>query len=1065
MNSNRLKIIVIFFIVLSLQLKSQNFTRNHGNPFVVNYTASRYNAHEQNFDGLQALDGRLYFANFSGILEFNGTKWNKIPMKSGMRVLSVAMNAKGQIFAGGLSDFGFLEYDELGQTHFISLADSVKTTEIGKVVSVVCIASKTYFVAEKQMYVYENKKVKTIKLQGKAQSAFSVAQRLYVFFEPSTQDTKQRELTFYQDSRFLKIPNNFEEELLDIKAMIEFKEDTSVAIITSKQGFYTLKKDAIWRMPVVLNEYLGEHGISSIVPLGANLFAIATNSGGLVLSNRKGEIIQVIDKSSDLQSESINKVFLDKKSAVWLATSNGISKVELSFPISYINNTNSGLEGKVLDILEFNKNIFVATNKGLFYLNYDKFLKIKDLNHACLDILVVDNQLLIATSNGVFVMNDKLNLSKTVIDKFTFNLLQSTENSNIVYAGHSKEISILNINKSVIKLEKTLTNFNGDIRKMIEQNGYLYIEAIPSNVYMYDIENKFITEISTPKGLISLNLNRHQNDIFFSSEKGLFSIDLTKKQLVKFNLQNSDTSSSKIWLHTLFKLSDDEYLMTDGDQRNPFIFTKEKTIRNKNKTVYVTVFKPITDFQVECVFNDKKANKIWLGGKDGILLVNNLLPFNYGADFKTKLARVSSIQSDSMFQISNIANEVIELNFENNSLRFEFSAPVFPAKGQVFYRYFLKGFDKDTSAWTTSTLKDYTNLPDGNYVFVVEAKNEFGIKAQKASLDFYILTPIYRRWWALLLYILAIVLVVRVLFRWRMRAAEAEKEALEEIVKERTQEITESKKHIEEQRDIAYKHRKHILDSISYAQKIQEAVLPSSEYVNSVLFEHFILFKPRDIVSGDFYWVKKVENYVVTVAADCTGHGVPGAFMSLLGNAFLNEIVNSKTVTNAGAILDELRSKVKISLRQEGKTGEQKDGMDISLTIIDFDNLEICFSGAYNPLYIVRPTEIEGESSYEFIQLKADRQPIGIYIKESPFSTQKFKVQKGDSLYSFSDGFADQFGGETGDKFKAKQFKELLMTIQDKTMQEQKDILDRAYIKWKRDLEQIDDVLVMGVKI
>ncbi len=1065
MNSKKLKIVVFFLVILSLQLKSQNFTRNHGNPFVVNYTANRYNAHEQNFDGVQALDGRMYFANFSGILEFNGTKWTKIPMKSGMRVLSIAMNAKGQIFAGGLSDFGFLEHDALGQTRFVSLADSIKTAEIGKVVYVVCIGSKTFFVSEKQMYLYDNKKVSVIKLQGKAQSAFTIAGKLYVFFEPSDKATKQNELTLYQEGRFLKIPKNFEEELLDIQAMIEFKEDTSIAIITSKQSFYTLKNDAVSRMPIVLNEYLREHGISGVVPIQNGLFAIATNSGGLVLANKSGEIIQVIDKFSDLQSESINQVFLDKKSAVWLATNNGISKVELSFPISYINNTNSGLEGKVLDILEFNNQIFAATNKGLFYLKQNIFVEIAGLNHACMDLLVVDNQLLIATSNGIYSLNDKFVLTKTIIDKFTFSLLRSTQNPNQVYAGHSKEISIVTINKSALKLEKTLPNLKGDIRKMIEQNKILHIEAIPSFTFLYNIENQLITEISVPNGLIGLNLNRMGENIFYSSEKGLFSTNYVKKKLTKFKLLDSDTTSSKIWLHTLFKLSENEYLMTDGDQRNPYIFTGDKEKLRKNKTIYSIVFKPITDFQVECVYNDSKFKKIWLGGKDGILLVDNLFPFNYEANFETMLTKVSSIQTDSMFQISKGAEEMLELNFDYNSLRFEFSAPVYPSKGQVFYRYFLKGFDKDTSAWTTATLKDYTNLPDAKYVFVVEAKNEFGKKAKAASLNFQILTPVFRRWWALLSYAIILVLVVRALFKWRMRAAEAEKEALEEIVRERTQEIYESKKHIEEQRDIAYKHRKHILDSISYAQKIQEAVLPASEYISSVLFEHFILFKPRDIVSGDFYWVKKVENYVVTVAADCTGHGVPGAFMSLLGNAFLNEIVNASSVANAGTILDALRTKVKTSLHQEGKSGEQKDGMDISLTIIDFDKLEICFSGAYNPLYIIRPSEIDGEKSYEFIQLKADRQPIGIYMKESPFSSQKFKVQKGDSLYSFSDGFVDQFGGETGDKFKAKQFKELLMSIQDKTMQEQKDILDRAYIKWKRDLEQIDDVLVMGVKI
>jgi len=311
----------------------------------------------------------------------------------------------------------------------------------------------------------------------------------------------------------------------------------------------------------------------------------------------------------------------------------------------------------------------------------------------------------------------------------------------------------------------------------------------------------------------------------------------------------------------------------------------------------------------------------------------------------------------------------------------------------------------------------------------------------------------------------------RFILQWRMKAAEKEKEVLEELVKERTLEIEKGRKEVEKQRDIAYKQKQEILDSISYAQKIQEAVLPSKEFADEILNEHFIMFRPRDIVSGDFYWIKKVNNYIIAVAADCTGHGVPGAFMSMLGSSFLNEIVTRRSLDNAGQILNRLRSKVKKSLHQEGKSGEQKDGMDVALLIIDTETLELQYAGAYNPLYIIRKNtdkdkkEDESLADYELILLKADRQPIGIHLLEKEFTNHSFQLEKGDCLYSFSDGYVDQFGGETGGKFKTARFKELLLSVQGKSMDEQKRILEQNFIKWKRDVAQIDDVLVMGIRI
>ena len=254
---------------------------------------------------------------------------------------------------------------------------------------------------------------------------------------------------------------------------------------------------------------------------------------------------------------------------------------------------------------------------------------------------------------------------------------------------------------------------------------------------------------------------------------------------------------------------------------------------------------------------------------------------------------------------------------------------------------------------------------------------------------------------------------------------------------------------------------KEITDSINYAKNIQIALLPGGDYIHEILPERFIFFKPRDIVSGDFYWINKVENKIIVVAADCTGHGVPGAFMSMLGISFLNEIVNKNMITQPDLILNELRNMVISSLNRSDK--EVKDGMDIALTTIDTDTYELEFAGAYNPLLLIR--QIPGTEEPELVEIKADRMPIGKYLEETePFTKHKYQLKKNDTIYMFSDGYVDQFGGEKNEKFKIRRFRKLLIAIQNKSMPEQKEILEKVFIKWQGDEDQLDDVIVIGLR-
>jgi serine phosphatase RsbU (regulator of sigma subunit) len=258
-----------------------------------------------------------------------------------------------------------------------------------------------------------------------------------------------------------------------------------------------------------------------------------------------------------------------------------------------------------------------------------------------------------------------------------------------------------------------------------------------------------------------------------------------------------------------------------------------------------------------------------------------------------------------------------------------------------------------------------------------------------------------------------------------------------------------------------------ITDSINYACRIQSALLPPFEAIEVLLQDFFILYKPRNIVSGDFYWVTQKNNKTIVCIADCTGHGVPGGFMSMLGMAYLADVVNLSEEQTTGEILDQLRKRIIDSLHQSGKSGETIDGMDIALCIIDFETFKLQFSGAYNPLYIIRNiNSTEDSSSHELIEIKGDRMPIGYSFRmDNPFTTHHFNLQKNDIIYLFTDGLQDQLSSITLGKFKPTKLRELLLSIHNLELEAQKRIIEETFDEYRHGYPQIDDVLVFGTRI
>lgn len=483
-----------------------------------------------------------------------------------------------------------------------------------------------------------------------------------------------------------------------------------------------------------------------------------------------------------------------------------------------------------------------------------------------------------------------------------------------------------------------------------------------------------------------------------------------------------------------------------------------------------------------------RVNDIFINSNNDIYLVND-----YSQIVKIKASGVESSDIKLPFYLKQVTDgrgtkldiNNIKLSYSNNSIKVRLIAPSYVRERAAEYQYLVEGLSSNWSEWTDNPNIELPFIPNGKYKLKIKARDVLGNESEIYTLPFKINPPFWKNPWVVIPFIILLIFLFFQFMKYRERQLQKEKEVLEEKVKERTktieeqkevlkaqrdelaqsnQEILQQKEEIEAQRDeieaqndYITKQNQEMTQSIEYARRIQTAVMPNKEKVNSILPEHFILFKPRDIVSGDFYWMSKRDGKIIVAAADCTGHGVPGAFMSMLGISFLNEIVNVKNETKPDVILNNLRDSIKSTLSQTGKEGESKDGMDIALCAIDMQAKTIEFAGAYNPLYLIRNGEL--------IEIKADKMPVGIHLTEKDsFTLNTIEFKKDDCIYIFSDGYVSQFGGEYDRKYMAKPFKKMLSIIADKPMDKQFEIIDKEFEDWRGYHPQVDDILVIGVK-
>ena len=487
-------------------------------------------------------------------------------------------------------------------------------------------------------------------------------------------------------------------------------------------------------------------------------------------------------------------------------------------------------------------------------------------------------------------------------------------------------------------------------------------------------------------------------------------------------------------------------------------------------------------------FRDK-IGKLWFGTVNGLFCLRKreisqftegVPSINYMSSVRIGGENIAWSESDWCSGVQgqySLPTDLV-LPYNKNNISFEFIGLNLVHPKKIKYTWKLEGFDTGWYVPTSKNYASYTNLEPGEYAFLLRSSDEHGIiTGDEVSFNFVIEKPFWLTWWFRIVAGIVAALLIWLIMRLRTRSLIKQRNELEDVIADRTKEI-------QSQADELTLKNKEVTDSIQYSKRIQGSILPGNEKLKTMLDPYFIFFKPKDIVSGDFYWaVESSANPKMKffASADCTGHGVPGAMVSLIGTRALGTSVHESKLVNTNEILDSTTSIV-VDAFTDIESGEIiKDGMDIALCSLDYTNpktIKFQFSGAQNPAWIIRKDDDEDitingsvvtpnivHQGYKLFELKGDKQPIGYFEGAQPFHRYEGILKKGDRIYLFTDGFADQFGGEKGKKFKYKTLKELILSAQGKTLADQKDIYHSAFFDWKRDMEQVDDVCLMGVEV
>jgi ligand-binding sensor domain-containing protein/serine phosphatase RsbU (regulator of sigma subunit)/ABC-type amino acid transport substrate-binding protein len=986
--------------------------------FGTNSGAVRYNGremvvfnHEQGLPGNSVRDirqdssGTMYFATTSGIAKFNGDTTTGIILE-GISFNRIFIDSRDQRWFMG--DDGVYTEDSKGNIRHLNGEFSILPATIYHMTE--DLSTGTLLMATiLGVYMYDPFQNRVTQLSNSDCYSLFIDANDSIWI--STRDglfiTHVNDL---MEDRFDAVIRNLNKRLhlpVTIISDITTNKFGSVWLVTDSRILQVISTD---QEPIIYEQEIGIKNnkiLSFLIDQEDNIW-IGFSGGLQRLTNRRG-LRNFYPGTID---SYIYSIFEDNRDRIWITSDNGIFYFNNGQLVNFTPQTGSR-SAKFTGSLLSNGNILLASNEGLFEVG-SRTLEI--IRHTIFNQIAYSPEGVFVTSkgeiflltgiNGIIYYFPTFNSSPVQLkNKYTANIFQLIELEGRVIGGNSAGFVV----------------FNGTSFELLEETG--------CNIWSLRKEGNNVW-VGTDCG-IGLVRDGH----FDLLELSTFDRDLVIKSILPARNRNY------LWLGTNKGFT---YFNTTTQEFDFTINTKDGLSGDE-----------ITSGGLFLDRNDL----LWVGTYHGI---SN---FNIRAKSTLTYAPVCYIEKMYMNgELTEVQNGQIFSHNENNFV-FEISALSFSDEASVEYEYYLRGTGNTYSSYQRGHefRANYNNLPPGKYEFIYKAKGKNNIWGYAEKYEFVIRKAWYNTWFFRVAIIMVFMGGAYLFYIIRVSAIKAQRNRLEGQVRERTHELEVANTEIEAQRDFARYQRdqiaqqqKSIVDSIHYAQTIQNSLLPGEQILKRLLPDHFILFKPRDIVSGDFYWVHEGSGFIYVAAADCTGHGVPGAFMSMLGMALMNEIVSKNPRIDPDDLLNTLRSHIIETLHQKGDQGTAKDGMDMVVCKYSPAQRNLLFAGANNPLYLVR----EGELT----EYRTDDMPVSIHPVMKPFTSQQIFIKPGDAVYIFSDGYADQFGGPKGKKLKYGAFKDLLTLNADKKMGEQGLLLDHSFERWKGDLDQIDDVVVIGFR-
>ena len=778
----------------------------------------------------------------------------------------------------------------------------------------------------------------------------------------------------------------------------------------------------------------------------------------------------------------VNGILVDHTGILWIASSKGLVKIDLRptkfRPFPQIKNEDAAVN--VTSIYVDSSQAWAGTwNKGLLQLDPSSYDILKNFSSASFPSLACDNitalhympafGLWIGTANGLFLYNPKQQTFK--------NYLTSSMKYSIDYFENNRIYCFYETGQNALWIGT--------------ENGLFYLDPEKNSIRNFFSLKNDTVEIRF-NAVYAITGDNDNNYLYFGTDKGLIKFNPALREIIHYNKQQK----------LPFRISSNiVYSVLAGKGQSLWIGTNtglNRYVPAKKRFDVLTEDEGLPGNQIYALKEDGKGN-VWISTNKGLACLNissgqivsfdptdglQGYKFNIGAAFKTNEGKLffggtngfNVFHPDSIIYnplIPNIVINTIEYNvrkkttiihpdtgkiimfpYQTRFMNIDFSALDFTFPEKNTYAYFLarKG---QKGEWTYLGRKhtvSFYNLSPGEYIFYVKGSNNDNVWNERGTyLTLVIRTPFWRTRVALIFYSFLIALSLYLLYLYRTHTLRETNRILTE--KEQNSRIIARQKE-----ELAIKN-KSITDSIYYAKRIQDALMPSEKYIQRLLPDSFIYIRPRDIVSGDFYWLAERNGKIYLAAVDCTGHGVPGAIMSILGFELFRTTFAAFNEDNAGKFLDKLNYEFARFLTEE-QDYNIRDGMDVSLCIFDMGKRQLQFAGAINPLYLIRDDKL--------IEIKADRFSISFskdYEITKEYKNNVLELKQDDMIYLFSDGYADQFGGPEGKKYKYRRFRHLLMNIHKMPVEEQRIFLDEAMENWKGDLEQVDDILVIGIKI